>query len=77
MRRTNLRGHALQSEGKPFELGAMDQERWVRSCQGSEGVALCECGKPSGWLTSDAARQRWHRDIHKAGVRAALGNKEN
>jgi len=76
MRRTNLPGHALRSEGKPYELGPLDGERWVRSASGSEGVALCECGTTSGWLTSDSARKRWHAD-HKAEVRADLGSKEN
>jgi hypothetical protein len=76
MRRTNLPGHALRSEGKPYVLGPLDGERWVRSEYTGGGVALCECGTVSGWLTSNAARQRWHRDVHKPEVRAALSSKE-
>ena len=76
MRRTNLPGHALRSEGKTYVLGALDQDRWVRSDYAGGGVALCECGTVSGWLYSDSARKRWHRDVHKAGVRAGLGSKE-
>ena len=69
MRRTNLRGHALRSSGKPYDLGGEEQDPWVRSHQTSHGVALCECGTASGWLESDAARKRWHRDVHKPEMR--------
>lgn len=70
MRNTRLTGHALDSEGKPFVLGQHEQDgHWVRPYgYQSEGVALCECGVASGWLTSNAARQRWHR-AHKDEIR--------
>jgi hypothetical protein len=61
MRRTNLPGHALRSEGKAYELGAADQDKWVRSRDNSsEGVALCQCGWVSGWLESDRQRRKAH-----------------
>lgn len=69
MRRTNLRGHALRSEGKPYILGGEEHELYVRNaaCRWG-GVALCECGQVSGWLISDNKRKLWHRD-HKNDVR--------
>lgn len=76
MRRTNLPGHALRSEGKPYVLKPLGSDEagglWERTYESSHGVALCECGKASGWLTSNAARQRWHR-AHKDEIRARTG----
>jgi hypothetical protein len=71
MRRTNLPGHALQSEGKPYRRS--DEENWVRVSverrPGSHiGVALCECGETSEVLESDGRRKAWHRD-HKEAIR--------
>lgn len=74
MRRTNLRGHALRSEGKPYKRD--DEGRWVRVSFGQftgsgPGVALCECGETSLVLESNAARRRWHAR-HKDAVRGAF-----
>ena len=73
MRRTNLPGHALRSEGKPYVPNGIDDE-WIRQYR-NDGVGLCECGATSPVMTSNAARQRWHRDVHKPEVRAALSSK--
>jgi hypothetical protein len=78
MRRTNIPGHALRSEGAAYECVAWagTERRWQRVGYGRgshEGVALCECGETSPPLESDAARKRWHRDIHKPAVRGASG----
>lgn len=76
MRRTNLPGHALRSEGKPYvpnpdtDYYAMhDPDYPWRRTPGNEfvGVALCECGETSAELGSDAARKRWHAG-HKEAV---------
>lgn len=67
MRRTNLRGHALRAEGRPFLPG--DELGWVRVSR-SVGHGLCECGSTSGLERSDAARKRWHA-AHKAEVRGS------
>lgn len=68
MRRTNIKGHALRSEGKPYVLGGDDQDPYVRNqTYQSGGYALCECGATSGWLSSDGRRKRWHAD-HKAQI---------
>ena len=70
MRRTNIPGHALRGEGKPYTRRNSDapwehignvHNRW-------HGVALCECGAVSGALDSDAARKRWHAG-HKDEIR--------
>jgi hypothetical protein len=70
MRRTNLHGHALRSEGKPYEPG--ETSPWLRVYGSRTGVALCECGAVSPVLESDAARKRWHRDVRKAAARGAF-----
>lgn len=75
MRRTALKGHALRSEGKPYafssSLDGSNQADVLVS--GTGGYALCECGASSEWRATDAARRRWHREVHKPGVRALLG----
>jgi hypothetical protein len=68
MRRTNVRGHALRSEGKSYGPSRDDPsqfERW----RGHIGYGLCECGAHSDCEWSNAARQRWHA-THKAEVKA-------
>jgi hypothetical protein len=65
MRRTNVRGHALVGEGKPFTPG--DEEPWIR-VWGYSGCAVCECGAASAVERSDAARKRWHAE-HKTIIR--------
>jgi hypothetical protein len=72
MRRTNLRGHALSSEGKAHIPGGEDQDPWVRA-QRAIGYGVCQCGATSPELDSDAARKRWHGDVHKPEVRAREG----
>jgi hypothetical protein len=66
---SRLRGHALQHEGKPYAPG--EEYPWLRVYGSPSGVALCECGKTSPVLESDAARKRWHAG-HKAEVRASV-----
>lgn len=76
MRRTNIRDHALRSEGAPY-VGS-DEYPWVRvypNHGGGTGHALCECGATSGVLMSDGARKSWHAD-HKAQVRLAASSVE-
>lgn len=65
MRRTNLPGHALRGEGKPYVRG--DEEPWVRGYQ-HIGHGLCECGKASPPLDSDSQRKKWHAK-HKNAIR--------
>lgn len=72
MRRTNLRGHALRGEGKPYEQS--DEQPWVLAPCG-DGRALCECGATSGHLYTNAARKRWHA-AHKEQVRAMTAIEE-
>jgi hypothetical protein len=67
MRHTAIRGHALQYGGQAAESLAGGYYRLI---QQSEGVAYCECGAVSPTLPSTAARQRWHREVHKPEVRA-------
>lgn len=67
MRRTALTGHALRSEGKPYQLGEESGALDVRA-PGAGGFGLCECGISSSWLTSDGARKRWHA-AHKEAIR--------
>lgn len=71
MRRTNLRGHALRSEGRPYARG--DGGGWVRVSYltSGTGVALCECGETSLVLESNAQRRLWH-SRHKDAARGAF-----
>lgn len=62
---TQIPGHGLQAEGKPFEWEAR-ADRWRRA-DGREGHALCSCGEASESLDTDAARKRWHV-VHKEQV---------
>jgi hypothetical protein len=68
VRRTALPGHALRSEGKPYRLAGKDDGGLDVRATGSGGYGLCECGTSSGWLTSDGARKRWHKE-HKEAIR--------
>ena len=68
MRRTNLRGHALRSEGAAYIPG--DEQPWLRT-PGHLGRGLCECDAVSLVMSSDSARRRWHAR-HKDEVRASL-----
>jgi hypothetical protein len=70
MASTRLAGHALQHEGKPYKPGELNP--WLRAYGTSSGAGLCECGETSPVLGSDAARKRWHRDVHKPQVRAGV-----
>jgi hypothetical protein len=67
---TRLRGHGLQSEGKPFEDDGRGGTRRTELYGGPVGFGLCACGERSGVLDSDYARRVWHRG-HKDEVRAA------
>lgn len=58
---TQIPGHGLQAEGKPFTSTVTGG--WTR-IHGSSGVGLCSCGETSEVLGSDAARKRWFND-HK------------
>ena len=74
MKRTALRGHALQHEGGAMEV--WDPRSYSPEINGQKvgptyepiGKALCQCGEWSPVLPSTAARKRWHTD-HKAAVR--------
>lgn len=80
--KTTVRGHALQFEGRacfPSAIPIVTLLRTTARVSGSthyrlthqsEGTAYCECGAVSPTLPSTAARQRWHRDVHKPAVRA-------
>ena len=68
---TQIRGHGLQSEGKPY--GDSGEGGWMHLYQRHVGVGLCSCGATSEVLASDAARKRWHRE-HKAAVVAAMSD---
>jgi hypothetical protein len=60
-----VRGHALQLEGQAAEpAGTGPFGRYYRLTHRSE------CGAASPTLPSTAARQRWHREVHKPEVRA-------
>lgn len=63
---TQIPGHGLQAEGKPYVAG--EEEPWLRTHQ-AVGVGLCSCGETSDVETTDAARKRWFGE-HKAQMRA-------
>jgi hypothetical protein len=71
MRRTNIHGHALRSEGEPYMPHTTDdgEPGWIRVISW-DGRGLCECGATSPPLDSNRARQRWHAE-HKDSVRHA------
>jgi hypothetical protein len=69
MRRTNLPGHALRSEGAAYERG--DETAWVKVRSSWTGVALCECGETSLVLESNRKRKAWHGQ-HKQAVLGAF-----
>jgi hypothetical protein len=73
VRRTNIRGHALRSEGAAHIPGKPEEEQsaWIR-CRGHIGYGVCECGDASPCLWSAAARKRWHAE-HKATIRDQEG----
>jgi hypothetical protein len=64
---TQIPGHGLQAEGKPY---TDEGHGWVRVLVG-DGVGLCSCGATSEALASDAARKRWHQG-HKRDVIASV-----
>ena len=74
MRRTNLRGHALRSEGKAYGLNGEPEGSPLVRYRGHIGQGLCECGAASDVEWSNAARKRWHA-AHKAEVSAVTGGK--
>ena len=66
---TQVKGHGLQAEGKPFVPAARSADvyqlpGWTRA-EGKQGHAVCSCGAASGVLGTDADRKRWYND-HKA-----------
>ena len=63
---TQIKGHGLQAEGKPYADN--EEGGWMR-VHVYEGVGLCSCGATSDMFDSDAARKRWHKD-HKAELSA-------
>ena len=68
---TQVKGHGLQAEGKPFRpakrsLDVYQLPGWTRA-NGWVGHAVCSCGEASGELGSDAARKRWFSE-HKTDV---------
>lgn len=74
---TRVAGHGLQAEGRSVEPhGSMylyPYRTWHATWRLTDkkvGKALCECGEWSPELPSTAARQRWHREVHKPGVKA-------
>lgn len=69
---TRLKGHGLQSEGKPFEDDGRGGTRRTELYGGPVGFGLCSCSARSDVLGSNYERQVWHRG-HKAEVRAAMG----
>ena len=80
---TQIKGHGLQAEGKPFRpakrsLDVYNLPGWTRA-NGWVGHAVCSCGETSDVLDSDAARKRWHvthkNEVIEAltGVKDALG----
>jgi hypothetical protein len=72
MRRTNLPGHALRSEGAAYERnrdGDLARVHWNRT--GGTGMAVCECGETSLVLESNRKRKAWH-GRHKDQVRGAF-----
>lgn len=69
---SQIPGHGLQAEGKPFVPAVRPADvynlpGWTRA-DDSEGHAVCSCGVSSGVLASDAARKRWFGE-HKEEVR--------
>ena len=73
---TQIPGHGLQAEGKPYDPVPRSGE-WVRIYGGSRiGVGVCSCGETSDVLTTDAARKRWHKD-HKAEVLGRLARRRS
>jgi hypothetical protein len=64
-------GHALRNEGAPHDMDGI--LRFYAA--GGEGHGWCQCGAMSGWLTTTAARKKWHRQ-HKREVSAALARRE-
>lgn len=63
MRNTRLAGHGLLNEGRPFST---DGKTYLGPGARS-GHGKCSCGAVSSFLTSNAERQRWHRD-HKTTI---------
>ncbi len=58
-----VRGHGLRREGRAYDAQGCYTGR-------NTGHAVCECGIVSDELPSTAARQRWHREVHKAAIAA-------
>lgn len=73
---TRLKGHGLQSEGKPYEDDGRGGTRRTDIYGSPPGFGLCSCGARSDVLDSDYARRVWHRG-HKAEVRAAAEGESN
>lgn len=78
---TQIPGHGLQAEGKPFIPGKSQDvynlPGWTRA-EGKLGHGVCSCGASSDELGTDAGRKRWF-DVHKnevilawTGIRDAL-----
>jgi hypothetical protein len=72
-----VRGHGLQSEGRPYLIVECNDADCVweripaeprRSPNYDHGHGLCACGATSPHLLTDAERQLWYRD-HKNQIR--------
>ena len=63
-----VKGHGLCRGGDAHD----DKGNWLSGWKGGHG--FCTCGVRSSWLTSTAARKRWHR-AHKSVVAWAEDNR--
>jgi hypothetical protein len=77
MKRTAIRGHALQDEGAAYHehpnydyIGNTDTHvsRYCSDTPSNLGFALCECGSQSEVFSTTAARRRWHAE-HKVYIK--------
>lgn len=66
---TRLSGHALIGEGAAHDANG-NPVSWYGDW-GNRGHGKCSCGAISPELPSRRARQRWHREVHKAEILAA------
>lgn len=62
-RNTRVSGHWLIQEGWPHDSTGRQLRR-----DALQGRGKCSCGALSDWLPTTAARQRWHRYVHKLAV---------
>lgn len=67
--KTQLRGHGLLCEGRPFAVWVTGAEVPTFLGPSGDGVGLCSCGAHSDVVPTNAARRRWHNE-HKDAIRA-------